>query len=141
VRFDTTLNLLWACLGLLALIGTFRICLRSKKESGKSRWLLFIGVASIVAALFPYVSATDDVLRIDRFNSQHATPDGTKRHTKADDLVRLFETLDTPLVCRVAGISLIFVFVAFVPAYFETGIDRSVPLASVRSPPSCFAAC
>jgi hypothetical protein len=124
----------------MALMGTFRICLRSQKESGKSRWLLLVGVALIVAALFPYVSATDDVLRIDRFRTQHTQQDGTKRHNKADDLVRLFETLDAPLVCRVAGVFLIFVFVAFLATYFESRIDRSVPLTSVRSPPSCFAA-
>jgi hypothetical protein len=124
----------------MALIGTFRICLRSEKESGKSRWLLLVGVALIVAALFPYVSATDDVLRINRFSTEHTQPDGTKRHNKADDLVRLFETLDTPLVCRIASVSLIFVFVAFVAVYLESGIDRSIPLTSVRSPPAWVAA-
>ena len=125
----------------MALIGTFRICLRSEKESAKSRWLLLVGVALIVAALFPYVSATDDVLRIDRFSGQHTQHDGTKRHNKADDLERLFETLDTPLVCRIAGVCLIFIFVAFVTVHFESRIDRSTPRTAGRSPPTFLAAC
>ena len=140
MRFDTTLNLVWACLGVLALIGTFRICLHSKKESGKSRWLLLVGVGLIVTALFPYVSATDDVLRIDRFSDQHTKSDGTKRHSRADDLVRLFETLDTPLVCHIARVSFTFIFVAFVCIYFASRIDRSSPFISVRSPPAHIAA-
>src|SRR3954469_10389920 len=104
------LNLFWACLALMALISPLRICRRSKRRSGKSRWLLVVGVGLIIAALFPYVSATDDVLRVGGL-THHANRDGTKQHGKTDDLVRLFEVTDTPLVCRVPNVSLIFVFV------------------------------
>lgn len=143
--FDIALNLVWACLSLLALAGALRVCSVARREAGRSRWLLVIGVALIVVALFPYVSATDDVLRIDRYTSSHSQSNGSqsnqgKQNSKTNDLVRLFETIDTPILCRVAGFSFVFVFFALVAQLFTSGIDRSSPFRAVRSPPLEFSA-
>lgn len=138
--FDTLLNLLWAVLSLLALAASIRVWLKSKRESGKSRWLLVVGVGLIATALFPYVSATDDVLRIDRQNAQRTKSDAGKHHTRTDDLVRLYDAMDTSVVCRVARLSFALVFLEFVFLSAPVGIDRSTPYAAVRSPPMLSAA-
>lgn len=93
-----------------------------------------VGVALIVVALFPYISATDDVLRIERFNAQH---DSTNPHkqTPSDDLMRLYETMDSPLVCRISEIVLTFFFISVVFTPIRMLIDRIAPLQAGRSPP------
>lgn len=141
MHFDTALNLIWFVFGVFALAGTLRVKLgRDSTVSRGSAWLHICGVALIVAALFPYISATDDVLRIQHMNLQQ-TPDHSRQNGKkapSDALIRLYEVMDTPVVCAVRQISLtlFFVFLVIVPVLRR--VDRSTPFLAGRSPPLSF---
>lgn len=135
MHFDTTLNLVWLVLGLLAFLGTTHATFRySGVETRRSRWLHIVGVALIVAALFPYISATDDVLSIEHFQAQHDSQHPTKQHQN-DNLIRLYETLDTPLVCAYCEVELTFLFVALVFTPVKRLIEGIAPFRAGRSPP------
>lgn len=131
MHFDTALNLAWLLLGALSLVITLAL---SRRASFNSKWLHVIGVAAIVVALFPYISATDDVLRIEHFNAQQTHENGGKR-TASDDLLRLYETLDSPLLCGSCLIALILIFLSLLAAPVPYLIRRSIPLKAGRSPP------
>jgi hypothetical protein len=135
LEFDGTLNLAWALLGTLALVRTLCASRRAARQSSRHRQLFeAVGVASIIIALFPFISATDDVLRTKQFTSQHEKQQNpTERH---NDLFRLFETADHSLVtrCSLVGLTLVFLEVVVVePCSRGT---RSAPLISGRSPPA-----
>ncbi len=147
MHFDTALNLLWLVLGAFALASTLRSRLRGASRqkvqcAGRAPvWLQVCGVALIVATLFPYISATDDVLRIEHMNveqtSNHHQQTGKK--SGIDGLIRLYETMDTPVICTVREISFILFFVAMVLIPVRRGMDRTMPQRSGRSPPFCLA--
>lgn len=121
--------------GLLALASTIRArCRRDPEEQRAPAWLHIGGVALIVVALFPYISATDDVLRIEHFSAQHDRHHPTKQN-QSDDLMRLYETMDSPLVCRVCEVTMTFSFISLVFTPVATLIDRVAPLQAGRSPP------
>jgi hypothetical protein len=135
VHFDAVLNLAWLLLGGLALARTIRVTwCQSGVSTPKSRGLHIVGVALIVTALFPYISATDDVLRIEHFKAQDPSRHSTK-HTQNDDLMRLYETTDSPLVCRISEVALVFFFISIVFAPVARVIERIAPLHAGRSPP------
>ena len=135
VHFEAALNLIWLSLGVLALGCTARrACSASAPDKHSSTWLHTVGVALIVVALFPYISATDDVLRIEHFNAQHHRSHPSKQ-SQSDDLMRLYETMDSPLVCRVAEVALTFCFISLVFTPLATVLDRITPLQAGRSPP------
>lgn len=135
MHFDTALNLAWLLLGGLALARTIRVTWRqSDVTTATSRWLHIVGVALIVAALFPYISATDDVLRIEHFKAQHDSRHSSKQ-TQNDDLMRLYETTDSPLVCRICGVALVFFFISIVLTPVARLIERIAPMYAGRSPP------
>jgi hypothetical protein len=135
VHFDTTLNLAWLLLGVLALAGTVRVASRQRSAvTRKARWLHTVGVALIIAALFPYISATDDVVRIQHFKAQHETRQPGK-HSSNDGLMRLYEIMDSPLVCRVCEVALVFFFISIVFSPVIRLIERIAPRYTGRSPP------
>lgn len=141
MHFEAALNVLWLSLGLFALANTIRTALR-RTAAGREApgWLHIVGVALIVVALFPYISATDDVLRIEHFNAQHdqANPDhaNQRKQTQNDDLMRLYQTMDSPLVCRIPELALTFFFISLTFTPTATLIDRSAPFEAGRSPPA-----
>ena len=106
----------------------------SRRASFSIKWFHLMGVAAIVVALFPYISATDDVLRIERFGAQQTHENGSK-HKTSDDLLRLYETLDSPLICGACRIAFTLIFVALLAAPIQNLIRRSIPLEAGRSPP------
>ena len=110
-----------------------RVC-RGTPVNHAPVWLHVCGVALIVAALFPYISATDDVLRIQHLNIEHSHERNEKK-TPSDQLIRLYETMDTPVVCTVQRISLVLFFVSLVFVPIAKVLKRSSPQASGRSPP------
>ena len=135
MTFDTALNALWVLLGAIALAWTLRARYRSTPDrSFRATSLHLIRLAVVLAALFPYVSATDDVLRIQSVDQQHQ-----RAHPAHQDqnktLIRLYETMDTPLVCRVQEITFVLFFVALVIAPVAERSSRSEPAQSGRSPP------
>jgi hypothetical protein len=95
-----------------------------------------VGVALIVAALFPYISATDDLVRSESLSTQQDqshSSSGSKAPNS--NLIRLFETLDSPLACRTCILTLTFlaVWVISIPAANRDG--RVAPSYAGRSPP------
>jgi hypothetical protein len=135
VHFETALNVAWLLLGVLALGCTTHVAFRRKPEERRAPpWLHIVGVGLIVAALFPYISATDDILRIEHFSSEHGSHHSSKQ-SKTDDLIRLYEAMDTPLVCPVPEIGLILLFVSLVFAPLLRLIERIAPSEAGRSPP------
>ena len=140
MHFDTALNLVWLALGILALANTIRLAVVPASSDRKGpAWLHVVGVALIIAALFPYISATDDVLRINNFNSQQSHQHPGKQ-SRTDNLIRLYEAMDTPLVshvCQVA-LTLLFAWLVFTPSI--SVFERIAPLRAGRSPPHIVAA-
>ena len=140
MHFETALNLVWLLLGLLALVSTIRAALRRPREARRGpAWLHIVGVGLIAAALFPYISATDDVLRIEHFNSQHDQRHSGKQ-SRTDNLIRLYEAMDAPLVCRVCDVAIVLFFVALVLTPSPSVYNRIAPLQAGRSPPFLLAA-
>lgn len=137
MHLDTTLNLVWVLLGLLALGSAFRSEFFGAKRTRGPRWLHVVGVALIVVALFPYISATDDILRIEHLNSQfdHSHNSRTNGQKQNDDLMRLYETMDSPMVARFCQLAFTFFFIAFVLTFTLATLSRSAPYCAGRSPP------
>lgn len=135
MHFETALNVIWLLLGLLALACTAHAVFRRTPDERRApAWLHIVGVGLIVAALFPYISATDDVLRIEHFSSQ-SDPHHAGKQTKTDDLIRLYEVMDTPLACPVSRVVLTFFFISLVFVPLVRLLDRIAPLQAGRSPP------
>jgi hypothetical protein len=135
VQFETALNLTWLLLGILALACTAHAAFRRNSQERRApAWLHIVGVGLIVAALFPYISATDDIVRIEHFSSQHDSRHPSKQ-SKTDDLIRLYETMDTPWVYPVSQVVLILFFVSLLFAPLARLIERIAPFESGRSPP------
>ena len=136
MHFDAALNLAWLFLGGMALVRTIRVTwCQSDVTTPKSRWLHIVGVALIVTALFPYISATDDVLRIEHFKAQQDSRHSS-RQSQNDDLMRLYETTDSPLVCAVCQVALVFFFISLVFTPVARLMERIAPLHTGRSPPA-----
>lgn len=136
MHFDTALNVVWLLLGLIALASTARAALSpSSRLKKSSAWLHILGVGLIVAALFPYISATDDALRAEHFHAQHSG-DHAGKHTRIDNLIRLYEAMDSPLLfeARQIAVTIFFVSLVFTPAV--SAANRMVPRRDGRSPPS-----
>jgi hypothetical protein len=128
VHFDTALNSIWLALGILA-------CARAVRATRRSNGFRVAGVVLLLAALlFPFISATDDVVRIEHLRGQSNHSSSSQRGP-TDDLIRLYQTMDTPLVCAVLRVSLTLFFVLLIATSVVRRIDRSRPFESGRSPP------
>ncbi len=135
MRFEAALNLVWLLLGVIALASTIRAALRrSSEEKRASAWLHIVGMALIVAALFPYISATDDVVRIEHLTAQENSHHPAKK-SGTDDLIRLYETMDTPLVARIPVLIFTLFFISFVVAPTIRLVGHFAPADGGRSPP------
>jgi hypothetical protein len=137
VSFESSLNLVWLLLGIIALTCTIRSTYSKRAFYLPRRpWLHVVGAGLIVVALFPYISATDDVLRNEHLSEQQKQT-GTSRNSSTNDLMRLYQTLDTPVIADTKQATLTLVFVMLVSTLLVRLIDRSTPLQSGRSPPVC----
>ena len=115
MAFDSILNGLWLLLGLLALAATLRISCRTNRHLTRRRiWQSCAVVALVIATLFPFVSATDDVLRIQNIQRQSHTHSGDPKPAQkpsSDALMRLYESMDTPLIAAAVQLFLILLFI------------------------------
>ena len=135
MHFDTALNLAWGLLVLLALAGTIRTSFgRPISHNRAPAWLHVVGVALIVAALFPYISATDDVIRIEHFSDQQNQQHPAQKHGN-DDLIRLYETMDSPVISPVVVLVFALFFISLVIAPVSALLDRRERFEGGRSPP------
>ncbi len=139
MHFDTALNLVWLVLGVIALGSTARVALRDAANRS-SACLHIIGVALIVAALFPYISATDDLVRSEEVSSHQGHDRAPAKKTPNNNLVRLYETLDSPLACAkcVLTLTLLAIWIVFLPAPKQ--YRRAAPSWNGRSPPQFLSA-
>jgi hypothetical protein len=119
VRFDNALNLIWLSFGLLALLATVR---SKKRRTG----FQVLGVTLVVTALFPFISASDDLVRIE----QSSRPTGANEH-----LVHLYMNLETPLAAVAPKVSFTLHFIHLVSIPLGQGMERSAPVSIGRSPP------
>jgi hypothetical protein len=141
VTFDLTLNVLWLLLGALAIGITLRA---SSIRGGSVSWRL-AGIVLVVAALFPFVSATDDIVRVEHYTTEHDTSEHGQRHsgqhnTSSDDLIRLYEALDAPVTPDIAVLAFVLLFVSLVIVFAGAVLTRVAPGESGRSPPVFFSA-
>jgi hypothetical protein len=141
VPLDLTLNLLWLLLGALAIGITLRA---SSVRGGSVSWRL-AGIVLVVAALFPFVSATDDILRVEHYTTEHDSSEhghhtGQRNTTSSDDLIRLYEALDAPVTPDIAVLAFVLLFVSFVAIFAGAVLTRVAPGESGRSPPAIFTA-
>jgi hypothetical protein len=143
VHVDTALNLLWLTLGVLALAGTLRARRGNTTQKSRAPIRLHIcGIALIAATLFPYISATDDVLRIQHMELQQKSTDHRDQAGKkgtSDALIRLFEAMDTPIVGAVREIAFTLFFVSFVVIPALRLSSYIAPFRCGRSPPLAMA--
>ena len=134
---DYLLNLIWLCLGAVALCATRGS--RPITETKRLRSFRFISVVLVIAALFPYISALDDTLQLAQLGraagarswTQRRAPDGHQ----ANELVWLFESMGDsvlapapPIVPRFSYLKLVTI-----PDFNELG--RPSPPSLGRSPP------
>jgi uncharacterized membrane protein HdeD (DUF308 family) len=135
VHFDTALNLVWALLGVIALASTVCAAVHARSHR-RPAWLHIIGVALIIAALFPYISATDDLVWTENLATQHADDHSSPaKKTSNSNLIRLYETLDTPLACATCSLSIVFLAIWFVLLPTLKRDRRAAPTRAGRSPP------
>ena len=140
MQFETALNLIWLALGIIALASTARAALcRKPRLKNSPAWPHIVGVALIVASLFPYISATDDALRAEHFAAQHEHGHAGK-HSRIDNLIRLYEAMDNPLLSEARKVVLIFFFISLVFTPVREAVTRMVPQHAGRSPPCLVAA-
>jgi hypothetical protein len=133
VYFETALNCVWLLLGATAIAGTVRAARRRGSESRRfSASLQLIGISAVVLALFPYISASDDVLRIASAAPQKSE---TGSRPSNGDTVRLYEVIDSAIVTSGCSFAVTLVFVCLVVSFTAEPRSRAVPFASGRSPP------
>ena len=139
MQFDTALNLLWVLLGVVALTSTIRASTRGSAPNRSAACLHVVGVALIVAALFPYISATDDLVRSENLSTQQDRDHSPGKKTPNDNLIRLYETLDSPLACQSCILVMTFfaLWIVFLPVVKRD--HRVTPACAARSPPALLA--
>jgi len=122
-------------LGVIALIA---LCARSFKA--RNTVSCGIGVALIAATLFPVISASDDVIRIQHLERTHQTgqnggsTSGHKRTT--ENLIRLYEAIESPLVPAAVRICFVLFFIFLVrPLCVANAFERTMANGG-RSPPA-----
>jgi hypothetical protein len=141
VTFDSVLNVIWLVLGFIAVASTIRIAfgMRGKRKQPVP-WLHVIVVGLIVIALFPYVSATDDVVQLEHAGGKTGHGHTNSQTRTNESLIRLYETMDTPLVSHVCRLTLTLVFAWIVLVSAPNSIERIAPFRAGRSPPLPFPA-
>jgi hypothetical protein len=141
MTFDTALNLVWALAGTAAL-GALeaRDIRRQVHPWDRCRRALVVFIACV--ALFPCVSASDDMVQFERLKANSRTGgevvDGlpSKRGEKrAIYLARLLESLENFQISTTCQLRLSLCLLALVGTFSDRGIERPLPSRLGRSPP------
>jgi hypothetical protein len=132
VPLESTLNALWASLGFLAIAGAIAAaCIR--QNAARSKRLQVVCIALVVSALFPYISSTDDALRLQYLSAQQSSSSENHGH---DNLMRLYEATDAPIAGQIYSLAIALFTLYLVSYAVVSGLDRSIPQRAGRSPPS-----
>ncbi len=131
---ESTLNAAWVFLSLIA-VGTAFAAAYLRSGALRSKRFQVLCVVLIVAALFPYISSTDDALRMQylRGHEHQTNPTDNRNH---DNLMRLYEAMDAPVVAEPVAIVMVLFLITLVSVSALQPMDRAVPQLSGRSPPS-----
>jgi len=143
VAFESILNAAWLVMGIAALIV---LCARSFKA--RNTVSCCIGVALIAATLFPIISASDDVIRIQHLERAHqpgqnsgqnksGNTSGHKRTT--ENLIRLYEAMESPLVPVAVRVCFVLFFIFLVRPLCVANVLQRTMANGGRSPPVRFA--
>jgi hypothetical protein len=142
MTFDTALNLVWAFAGVAALgaLAARDIC-RQVHLWDRCRRALVVFVACV--ALFPCVSASDDMVQFERLQANSRTDgqvvDGlpAKRGVKPDlYLARLLESLENFQISTTCQLCAGLCLLALVGTFSDHGVERPLPSRPGRSPPA-----
>jgi len=137
VTVDYFLNLIWLCLGVVALFAT-----RGSRPAGETKRFCsfrFISVVLVISALFPYISAIDDTLQLAQLGRAGAARNWTQRRAPDDrhpnELAWLFESMGDSVLAPAPVIAPRFSYLKLVviPDFNELG--RPSPPSLGRSPP------
>jgi hypothetical protein len=142
MTFDTALNLVWALAGTAALGALAARDIRRQVDLWhRCRRVLAVFIAWV--ALFPCVSASDDLVQFERLKANSRTGgeevDGlpSKRGEKrAIYLARLLESLENFQIPTTCQLRLSLCLLALVGTFSDHGIERPLPSRLGRSPPA-----
>ncbi len=140
MAFESILNAAWLWMGIIALIV---LCARSFKA--RNTVSCCIGVALIAATLFPIISASDDVIRIQHLERAHQAgqntgQNGNSGHKRTtENLIRLYEAMESPLVPAAVGISFVLFFIFLIRPLCVANVQQRTMASGGRSPPVAFA--
>ena len=130
--------MVWLLLGLLAMgLAARLLSSPDRQTSFASRCFHFIRIALVIVALFPFISASDDVLRMQHYSSQpDSQSQGTHDQGKHRGLIALYEAMDSPLLTGTLEVTLTLWAVWTLESLFSELTSRCTPLRAGRSPPS-----
>jgi len=136
VAFESILNAAWLLMGIIALMV---LCARSFKA--RNTLSCCIGVALIAATLFPIISASDDVIRIQHLERAHeAGHNNTSGHKRTtENLIRLYEAMESPLVPAAVRICFVLFFIFLMRPLCVANVQQRTMANGGRSPPAAFA--
>lgn len=139
MHFDAALNVVWLVLGM----GAFALALRAscRLQSGRKALPLaqFAGVIALAGTLFPYVSATDDLICIEAVSSltEHAAEHGSGcSRATTSGLLNLLQAQDSFVVGRAVGPSAALIVVGVVDLPVFRSFSRQRAATAGRSPPA-----
>lgn len=138
MELDLFLNTVWALLGAIALAAVSLADARERcLRPFRSRILHVVGTALVVTALFPYISATDDVVQIEhvRADAGRHGKQSSGQHHNGNDLWRLYDANDHSVAQSYSYVAPSFAFVSLIATPVISFTETSVPQAAGRSPP------
>ena len=142
MTFDTALNLVWVLVGTAALgaLAARDVCRRVPLWN-RCRRALAVGIACV--ALFPCVSASDDLVQFERLKASSLRGDqgidafSVKRVEKpALYLARLLESLENFQISSAHRLLFTPRLLALVGTFSNQGVERPLPSRLGRSPPA-----
>jgi hypothetical protein len=136
VELNATLDLTWLVLGLVAIgsAALFHFC-RWTVLHRERKLSLVVGVAVITAALFPYISSTDDSLRFDHYAAQHATDHHNSKSKNLGGLIFLYEALDAAVPVQAFHLAVTWTLASYVSVFAASCKRVLIPWNTGRSPP------
>ena len=134
MHFDAALNLVWLCLGIAMLALTVYTSTRAARDERRAPWLRLAGAIVIAGTLFPCVSATDDIVWMDRGaqRSEHQSSRGDSTRL----LLNFHQASDASLPVGTIRVGCTFVFLAFLLVPVFQLVVRHRTGETGRSPPA-----
>lgn len=137
MHFDVALNVAWLFLGILTFVLMLRAsrCVRSKAVS--RFWLRIAGAVAIVGTLFPYVSATDDLVWLEASNtrSEHQDSRSTGSSNSNSGLLSLYHVSQSSVGSGTVRVACVLVFLAMTIAPILRTFSYVSLRPAGRSPP------